>query len=79
MPSDAVISRALLADSGMAQSRGARSALGTLVGYLLAAIIAYFVLRLIVGTIFSLARVLIVVVIVGGLFALYVKLKVPDE
>ena len=66
-----------LTDSGMAQSRGARSLLGTVVGYVLVAVIAYFVLRLFIGTLFWLVRTIIVVVIIGGLFALYVRLKVP--
>lgn len=62
----------------MAQSRG-RSLLGTVVGYVLVALIAYFVLRLFVGTIFWLIRTLIVVVIVGGLFTLYLRLKLPRD
>ncbi len=62
----------------MAQSRS-RSLLGTVVGYVLVAVIVYFVLRLFVGTIFWLIRTLIVVVIVGGLFALYLRLKLPKD
>lgn len=58
---------------------GARSALATVVGYILVAIIAYFVLRLFLGTIFWLLRTIIVVVIIGGLFMLYLNLKAPDE
>jgi hypothetical protein len=68
-----------LTDSGMAQSRGGRSLLGTVVGYVLVAVIAYFVLRLFVGTIFWLIRTIIVILIIGGLFALYIRLKLPRD
>ena len=53
--------------------------LATVVGYVLVAIIAYFVLRIFVGTIFWLLRAVIVVVIIGGLFTLYLSLKTPRE
>jgi hypothetical protein len=51
--------------------------LGTLVGYLLVAVVAYFVLRLVIGTIFSLVRTIAVVVIIGGMITLYFWLKTP--
>jgi hypothetical protein len=63
----------------MAQSRGARSLLGTVVGYVLLALIAYFLLRIYVGTIFWLLRTILVIAVVGGLFALYIKLKLPKK
>jgi hypothetical protein len=61
----------------MAQTRGGRSVLATLVGYLLVVVVAYFVLRLVVGTIFSLVRTIAVVVIIGGMITLYFWLKTP--
>ncbi|MDQ1422705.1 MAG: hypothetical protein QOD72_203 [Acidimicrobiaceae bacterium] len=63
----------------MAQSRSARSLLGTMVGYILVAVIVYFVLRIFVGAIFWLIRTIIVVVILGGLFMLYLRLKLPRK
>jgi hypothetical protein len=62
----------------MAQSRG-RSALATVVGYVVVALIAYFLLRLFVGTLFWLIRTVIVIVIIGGLLTLYFKLKLPKN
>jgi hypothetical protein len=63
----------------MAQPRSARSLLATVVGYVLLALIAYFLLRVFVGTIFWLIRTILVIAVLGGLFALYVKLKVPKD
>ena len=63
----------------MANSRTARSALATVVGYVLVAVIAYFVLRMLFGTFFWLIRAIVVVVIIGGLFTLYVALKTPKD
>jgi hypothetical protein len=64
---------------GMAESRGARSGLATVVGYVLVAIIAYFVLRLVLGTIFWLIRTIVIIVVIGGLLLLYLNLKAPKE
>ena len=50
-----------------------------MVGYVLVAVIAYFALRLFVGTLFWLIRTVIVIVIIGGLIALYFKLKLPKD
>ena len=63
----------------MAESPDARSALATVVGYVLVAIIAYFVLRAFVGTIFWLIRTVVVIVVIGGLFMLYLSLKAPKD
>jgi hypothetical protein len=63
----------------MAETRGTRSVLATAVGYVLVAIIAYFALRIFVGTLFWLLRTIIVIVIIGGLFTLYLKLKTPMD
>ena len=53
--------------------------LATVVGYILVAIIAYFVLRTVVGPICWLLRAVIVLFIIGGLFTLYLSLKTPRE
>lgn len=63
----------------MAESRDARSALATVVGYVLVAIIAYIVLRTFVGTLFWLIRTIIVIVVIAGLFTLYLSLKAPKD
>jgi hypothetical protein len=63
----------------MPESRDARSLLATAVGWVLVAIVAYFVLRFFVGTFFWLIRTVIVVLIVGGLFTLYLSLKSPKD
>ena len=68
-----------LTDFGMAQSRGGRSVLATLVGYLLVVVAAYFVLRLFIGSVFWLVRTAVVVVIIGGIITLYFWLKVPKD
>ena len=66
-------------DSGMAQARGARSVLATIVGYVLVGVVAYFVLRWLAGTLFWLIRTLVVVLVIGLLLTLYVKLKLPKN
>ena len=53
--------------------------LATVVGYILVALIAYFVLRVFLGTIFLLLRTVIVIVVIGGLFTLYLSLKTPRD
>ena len=63
----------------MAESQGARAALATVVGWVIFAVVAYFVLRLFAGTIFWLFRIVLAVVVVGGLLTLYVRLKTPDD
>jgi presenilin-like A22 family membrane protease len=63
----------------MAESRDARSLLATVVGYILVALIGYFVLRMFLGTLFWLLRTIIVIVVIGGLFTLYLSLKAPRD
>jgi hypothetical protein len=63
----------------MTSSRGARSLLATAVGCAIVAVIALFVLRLVIGAIFGLIRTIVVIVVIGGLVVLYLKLKLPDE
>ena len=63
----------------MTASRDARSVLATVVGWIIVALVAYFVLRMFVGTIFWLIRTVVVVVVIGGLVALYLSLKSPPD
>ncbi len=68
-----------MAHSLVAEPRGARSLLATAVGYVLVAVIALIVLRTFIGTIFWVIRSAVVVAVIAGLLALYVKLKTPDD
>lgn len=52
-----------------------RSFLASAVGWLIVALIVYLFFGWIVGTVFWLARMLFVVIVLGALFALYLKLK----
>ena len=56
----------------------ARSFLASIIGYLLAAVVAYLAFRMFIGTVYWLFRTVIVIVVVAGLAALYLKLKVPS-
>ncbi len=68
-----------LADFGMAGSRSDRSPIAAIVGYLIVGLIAYLLLQALIGTVFWLIRTFFVVVILGGLIALYLHLKLPDS
>jgi uncharacterized membrane protein YdjX (TVP38/TMEM64 family) len=59
--------------------RGARSFLASVLGWVIVAIIAYFVLGALVGTILWILRTLLIVVAIGGLIWLYFKLKSPKD
>ncbi|MCU1361135.1 MAG: hypothetical protein JWN99_2424 [Ilumatobacteraceae bacterium] len=63
----------------MAESRDARSGLATVVGWVLVAVIAYFALRFVLGTLFWLIRTVVIIVVIGGLLMLYLNLKAPKE
>jgi heme/copper-type cytochrome/quinol oxidase subunit 4 len=56
----------------------ARSFLATVVGYVLAAVLAYLAFRMVVGTVYWLIRTVVIVVAIGGLATLYFKLKAPS-
>jgi hypothetical protein len=63
----------------MALPDRSRSFLATIIGWVLAAIVVWFVLRFILGTVgFVLRGILLIVVIVGLLWA-YLTLKAPDD
>ena len=63
----------------MAESRDARSLAATAVGWVLVAVVGYFVLRFFLGSFFWLIRTVIVILVIGGLFTLYVSLKSPKD
>jgi len=63
----------------MPESRDARSLLASAVGWILVLIVGYLVLRFFLGSFFWLIRTIIIIAIVGGLFALYVNLKSPSD
>lgn len=58
-------------------SRG-RSALATIVGYVLVAVVVVVLFNFIVGTIFWLVRTVLIIAVVVGLLLLYLHLKTPD-
>lgn len=52
--------------------------LASVVGYVLVAVVAYVLLKMVVGTVFWLLRSVLVVALLGGLLLLYLNLKAPD-
>lgn len=58
-------------------SRG-RSALATIVGYVLVAVVVVVLFNFVVGTIFWLVRTILIIAVVVGLLLLYLHLKSPD-
>ena len=57
---------------------GARSALATIVGYVIVAVIVLVLFNFIIGTILWLFRTLVIVVVLLGLLTIYLRLKSPD-
>jgi multisubunit Na+/H+ antiporter MnhE subunit len=57
----------------------ARSFLATIVGYVLAAVVAYLAFRIFLGTVYWLIRMVVIVLAIGGLATLYLKLKAPSS
>jgi hypothetical protein len=55
----------------------ARSILATVVGYLIVALVAYWLLGALLGTLRFLLRVVVTVVVLGALVTLWAKLKTP--
>jgi hypothetical protein len=52
--------------------------LASVVGWLIVALLAYWFLGFIVGTIAFLARFIIGIVVLGALLTIYLRLKSPD-
>jgi hypothetical protein len=63
----------------MAEVSRPRSFLATVVGYIVVAIIIWFLFGWLVGTILWILRTVLIVVAIVGLIALYFKLKTPKE
>ena len=57
----------------------ARSFLASVLGWVIVAIIAYFVLGALVGTILWILRTVLIIVAIGGLIWLYFRLKTPRD
>jgi hypothetical protein len=57
----------------------ARSFLASIIGYLLAAVVAYLAFRMFLGTVYWLIRMIVIVLAIGGLAMLYLKLKAPSN
>jgi hypothetical protein len=63
----------------MALPDRSRSFLATIIGWVLAAIVVWFALRLILGTVGFVVRGVVLIVVIVGLLWAYLALKVPDE
>ena len=55
----------------------ARSFLATVVGYVLAALVAFWLLGAVVGTLRFLVRAVVTLVVIGALATLYLRLRTP--
>lgn len=56
-----------------------RSALATVVGWVLLAVIVWVLLRFVLGTVFWILRTVLVVALILGLLWLYLTLKSPPD
>ena len=63
----------------MAVGERSRSALATIVGWVIVAILAWWLLGFIVGTLRWVIRTVLFVAVVLGLLWLYLSLKAPDD
>ena len=63
----------------MAEVRKSKSFLATVVGYVLLAVIVWFLFGWLVGTVLWVLRTVLIIVVVLGLFTLYLKLKTPKD
>jgi hypothetical protein len=63
----------------MALPDRSRSFLATIVGWVLTAVVVWFLLRFILGTVGFVVRGLVVVVVIVGLLWAYLALKAPDD
>lgn len=60
-------------------STKARSFLATIVGYVIVALIAFWLLGAVVGTLRFLLRIVLTLLVLGGLIALWARLKSPGK
>jgi hypothetical protein len=63
----------------MALPDRSRSVLATIIGWVLTAIVVWFVLRFILGTVGFLVRGVVLIVVVVGLLWAYLWLKAPND
>ncbi len=63
----------------MALPDRSRSFLATIIGWLLTAIVVWFALRFILGTVGFVVRGVVLIVVIVGLLWAYLALKAPDE
>lgn len=60
-------------------SAKARSFLATIVGYVIVALIAFWLLGAVIGTLRFLLRIVLTLLVLGGLIALWARLKSPGK
>ena len=53
--------------------------MATIVGYAIVAIVAFFVFRFVLGTIYWLIKTLVIIVAILALLTLYLRLKSPPD
>jgi hypothetical protein len=63
----------------MAEPTGTRSAMATVVGWILVVIIGLVVARWVLGSILWLFRWALILVVIGALLTLYLRLKLPKD
>jgi hypothetical protein len=63
----------------MPVSDRSRSALATVIGWVLVAAVVWILLRFVLGTVFWILRSLLVVVVLVGLLWAYLALKAPSD
>jgi hypothetical protein len=56
-----------------------RSAIATLIGWVIIALLAFWLLGVVIGTIRFIIRFIVWAVVIGGLIFLYVKLRGDDD
>ncbi|HZY08707.1 MAG TPA: hypothetical protein VFE69_13210 [Ilumatobacteraceae bacterium] len=61
------------------EQSGGRSLLATIVGWFLVAVIILVLFHAVVGTVLWLFRTLVIIVVIVGLIALYLRLKSPPD
>lgn len=59
--------------------RSPRGALATVVGWVIVALVVYWLLGFVVGTIRFLIRFIVWAIIIGAMVVLYLNLKSPDD
>ncbi len=63
----------------MSLRTSSRSALATVIGWLLVLVVGWVLLRIVIGTVFWMLRGVVLVAVLVGLLLLYLTLKAPDD